>query len=349
MTNRVTTFFFIIGLVYLREIFIKLNVYPANKAIIKKAAGIIKSGGLVSFPTETVYGLGADALNPIAVARIFEAKKRPYFDPLIVHIESLSDIEKISKGFGHKEQKLAEKFWPGPLTLVLPKQSIVPDIVTAGLTTVAVRMPANKIARELLREAGTPIAAPSANLFGRVSPTRPEHVYNQLGNNVDMILDGGQCEIGVESTIIRIQNGNPFLLRHGGLPLEEIESVIGKVNQNNSAGKSTDFNKVEAPGQLPYHYSPLTPLELVDNIADINLDNIKAGLLSFKKPSYQLPFAQIEILSETGDLREAAANLFSCLNSLDAAGLDIIFAEKVPEKTLGTAIMDRLAKAAAKR
>ena len=334
---------------YLKERFIPLNIYPADKANIKRAAEIIKSGGLVAFPTETVYGLGADALNPIAVSRIFEAKKRPFFDPLIVHVDSFSSVEKISKGFGETEQKLAEKFWPGPLTLVLAKQSIVPDIVTAGLPTVAVRMPANKLARELLREAGTPIAAPSANLFGRVSPTKAEHVFSQLGNSVDMILDGGQCEIGVESTIIRIQGGRPFLLRPGGLPLEDIENIIGKVNQDIPEGNLADFSRVEAPGQLPYHYSPLTPLKLVDDIAELKLNNIKAGLLAFKQLSNNLPFHKIEILSESGDLREAAANLFSCLNTLDAAGLDIIYAEKIPEKNLGMAIMDRLTKAAAKR
>ncbi len=325
-----------------------MNIFPANKANIKKAADIIKSGGLVAFPTETVYGLGADVFNPIAVSRIFEAKKRPFFDPLIVHIASLSSIKEITAEFGSIEQKLAEKFWPGPLTLVLPKRSIIPDIVTSGLSTVAVRMPANELARELIREAGTPIAAPSANLFGRISPTKAEHVFNQLGGNVDMIIDGGQCEIGVESTIIRIGDGRPVLLRHGGLPVEEIEKITGKVNLNIPAAITDDSERVESPGQLPYHYSPVTPLVLIENIKNVKIGNLKAGLLAFTRPQINLPFFKMEILSETGNIREAAANLFSCLTNLDAAGLDIIYAEIVPEKGLGTAIMDRLTKAAKK-
>jgi L-threonylcarbamoyladenylate synthase len=296
-----------------------------------------------------VYGLGADVFNPIAVSKIFEAKKRPFFDPLIVHIASLSTVEEITEGFGPKEHKLAEKFWPGPLTLVLPKRSIIPDIVTSGLSTVAVRMPANELARELICEAGTPIAAPSANLFGRISPTKAEHVLNQLGKSIDMILDGGPCEIGVESTIIKIEGGLPVLLRHGGLPVEEIEKIIGKVNQNISLVNSASIEKVESPGQLPYHYSPVTRLELIRNTNHLKLDAIKAGLLVFTRPKKDLPFDKVEILSETGNMREAAANLFACLNNLDAAGLDIIYAEKLSEKGLGKAIMDRLTKAAMKR
>jgi len=334
---------------HIREILTTLKIFPANKANIKKAAGIIKSGGLVAFPTETVYGLGADVFNPIAVSKIFEAKKRPFFDPLIVHIASLATIEEITEGFGAIEHKLAEKFWPGPLTLILPKRSVIPDIVTSGLSTVAVRMPANELARELIRETGTPIAAPSANLFGRISPTKAEHVLSQLGKNIDMILDGGQCEIGVESTIIKIENGLPVLLRHGGLPIEEIEKIIGKVTQNNTAANSADIDRIESPGQLPYHYSPVTRLVLIKNTNNLKINGVKAGLLAFTRPQNDLPFDNIEILSETGNMREAAANLFSCLNNLDAAGLDIIYAEKVPEKGLGTAIMDRLTKAAKKR
>jgi L-threonylcarbamoyladenylate synthase len=323
-----------------------LNIFPANKANIKKAAGIIKSGGIVVFPTETVYGLGADAFNPIAVSKIFEAKKRPFFDPLIVHIASLSSIEEIAEGFGSIEKKLAEKFWPGPLTLVLSKRSSVPDIVTSGLSTVAVRMPANEIAISLIREAHSPIAAPSANLFGRISPTKAEHVLNQLGKTINMILDGGQCGIGVESTIIKIENGQPLLLRHGGVPLEEIEKIAGKAKQNISVFDSAGTGKVESPGQMPYHYSPVTPLVLVENIDNLKLKKAKAGLLAFKRPQIDMPFIKVEILSETGNMIEAAANLFSCLNNLDSADLDIIYAEIVPTTGLGMAIMDRLSKAA---
>ncbi|MFH0976455.1 MAG: L-threonylcarbamoyladenylate synthase [Spirochaetota bacterium] len=326
-----------------------MNIVPANKENIRKAAGIIKSGGLVAFPTETVYGLGANALDPIAVSKIFEIKKRPFFDPLIVHIASLPDIEFIAAELGETEQKLAQKFWPGPLTLVLRKKSIIPEIVTAGLPTVAVRMPASEVARELISAAGVPIAAPSANLFGRVSPTKAEHVFAQLGMDVDLILDGGKCEVGIESTIVKIESGRLVLLRHGGLPVEEIEKATGStliIRDNNSS----DIKNTESPGQLPYHYSPVTPIVLVQDIKNIRFDdNSKAGLLLFNGSGIDLRFKKVEILSETGNLREAAANLFSCMHSLDSAGLDIIYAETIPENGLGKAIMDRLTKAANKK
>jgi L-threonylcarbamoyladenylate synthase len=329
-----------------------LKIFPANKENIIKAGRIIKSGGLVAFPTETVYGLGANALDPIAAAKIFEAKKRPFFDPLIVHVSSISDIENIAEKFSILEQKLAEKFWPGPLTLILKKKKTVPDIVTAGLPTVAVRMPAHETARRLIMEAGCPIAAPSANLFGSISPTRAEHVLSQLGESIDMILEGGNCSVGVESTIIKCENGMPVLLRPGGLSVEEIEKVAGKSVNYKTDNLSTE-NNIESPGQLPYHYSPSTPLFLIKHIEQKLIDELlknkkKAGLLAFKKPLDNLPFKKIEILSADGNMIEAAANLFSYLHNLDAAGLDIIFAEMVPENGLGKAIMDRLNKAARK-
>lgn len=323
-----------------------MNIFPANSANIKKAADIIRSGGIVAFPTETVYGLGAGAFNPKAVSKIFEAKKRPFFDPLIVHIASITDIDEIAEKFGSTEKLLAQRFWPGPLTLVLPKRSIVPDIVTSGLPTVAVRMPANEVAASLIREACTPIAAPSANLFGRVSPTKAEHVFNQLGANVDMILDGGPCTVGVESTIIKIEKGQSVLLRPGGIPVEEIEKITGMTKQNLTASGSSGSAIVESPGQMPFHYSPVTPLIIVEDVAGIKTKKSKAGILVFRRPKTDLHFAKMEILSESGDLREAAANLFSSLNNLDAAGLDIIYAERVPSTGLGMAIMDRLTKAA---
>ncbi len=323
-----------------------MNIFPADKTNIKKAAGIIKSGGIVAFPTETVYGLGADAYNPVAVAKIFEAKKRPFFDPLIIHIASLAGLEEIAEQVGPTERKLAEKFWPGPLTLVLPKRGKVPDIVTSGLSTVAVRMPASEAALSLIREARTPIAAPSANRFGGISPTKAEHVFKQLGENIDMILDGGQCTVGLESTIIKSEDGQTVLLRPGGLPVEDIEKITGKIKQNFPLFDPSGTGKAESPGQLPYHYSPVTPLSLIEDLNNFKTGNLRAGLLAFKKPGMDLPFAKTEILSENGDLREAAANLFSCLNNLDAAGLDIIYAERVPLSGLGIAIMDRLTRAA---
>lgn len=317
-----------------------MNMVGVTQEIIKEAAAIIRKGGLVTFPTETVYGLGADALNPLAVVRIFEVKNRPRFDPLIVHIADFSSVEKLCSPVDERARKLMEKFWPGPLTLVLPKTQVVPDIVTAGFPTVAIRMPAHPVALRLIEEAGTPIAAPSANPFGYLSPTTAEHVREQVGKKVDLILDGGKCPIGVESTVIELTGKEPLLLRPGGLPIEEIEKVIGKVKI------STTSPKPRSPGQLTRHYSPRTPIRILKDRKFEVKTGKRVGLLSFKSPKKSLPYEVVEILSPQGDLQEAAANLFSCLHKLDRAGLDIIFAEPVPEVGLGRAIMDRLYKAA---
>lgn len=320
-----------------------MNVVGVTQEIIKEAAAIIRKGGLVTFPTETVYGLGADALNPLAVVRIFEVKNRPRFDPLIVHIADFSSVEKLCSSVDERARKLMEKFWPGPLTLVLPKTQVVPDIVTAGLPTVAIRMPAHPVALRLIEEAGTPIAAPSANPFGYLSPTTADHVREQVGKRVDLILDGGKCPIGVESTVIELTGKEPLLLRPGGLPIEEIEKVIGKVKI------STTSPKPRSPGQLTRHYSPRTPIRILKDRKFEVKTGKRVGLLAFKSPKKNLLYEVVEILSPQGDLREAAANLFSCLHKLDRAGLDIIFAEPIPEVRLGRAIMDRLYKAAGRK
>src|SRR5271157_1649357 len=287
-----------------------LKATPAN---ILEAAAVIQAGGLVAFPTETVYGLGADALNPIACAKIFEAKQRPRFDPIIVHVSSVEQAGTLFQTIPEQAAQLIAKFWPGPLTLVLPKTDIVPDIVTAGFDTVAVRMPSHPVAMELVQDAGTPIAAPSANPFGYLSATTAEHVRNQLGDRVDVIIDGGPSTIGVESTILKIGNP-PILLRPGGLPLEAIEEVIGTVEL---APPTSDAP--EAPGQLKSHYAPRTPLTILEDPAAIPTDK-QVGYLAFSTPNQELDVAAIEVLSTTGDLREAAANLFSSLHRLDAAG-----------------------------
>lgn len=307
---------------------------------IVKGAEIIRRGGLVAFPTETVYGLGADALNPAAVAGIFEAKQRPFFDPLIVHIADCSDINKISTGIDKKTYTLVERFWPGPLTVILPKNSSVPDIVTSGLGTVAIRMPRHDTALTLIKEAGTPIAAPSANRFSCLSPTTSRHVMEQLGNSVDMILDGGACTVGIESTIIKITPSGIHLLRPGGIATEGIEDCIGEKVIIDSAGV-----KPEAPGQLEYHYSPAKPVVITEKLP---LDDKKGGFLFFKKPCGDYPVERSFILSESGDLREAAANLFSHLHSLDSLEISRIYAQPVPETGLGLGIMDRLKKASMK-
>jgi len=311
-----------------------------KEGMIRQAAETIQQGGVVAFPTETVYGLGADAFNPLAVARIFEVKQRPFFDPLIVHVADLKTLDRLVERIPSSVLRLMEHFWPGPLTLVLPKKEEVPDIVTAGLSSVAVRMPKHPIACSLIEQASCPIAAPSANPFGYVSPTTAEHVREQLGDRVDLILDGGSCEVGVESTILSFVEKDPTLLRPGGIPLEEIESLIGKVEVR------LREEKISAPGMLPKHYAPRTPIRIHWSEESLKVyQNKKVGWLAFQKPSHGLKFSHIEVLSKKGDLREAAANLFSAIRRLDALGLDLILAEPVPETGLGRAIMDRLRRA----
>lgn len=319
-----------------------MSIVKSTTENILKAAEIIRAGGTVAFPTETVYGLGADGLNPISVAKIFEIKKRPTFNPLILHIDDKSKLELICETDNNKIQILINKFWPGPLTLVLPKKKIVPEIVTADNPTVAVRMPSNQIALELIKHSGVPIAAPSANLFNRLSPTKAEHVYNQLEDNVDLILDGGATEIGVESTIVEIENEEIILLRPGGIIKEEIESLLKCKIQHKQ--KTTDPN---SPGQLPFHYSPRTPLKFLSEADLDNLENKKVGGIFFSKQNVEFNFSRIEILSKENNFREAAANLFSALHILDEANLDLILVESLPEEGLGLAMMDRLKKAVA--
>jgi L-threonylcarbamoyladenylate synthase len=310
---------------------------------IRQAAETIRQGGIVAFPTETVYGLGADAYNPLAVARIFEVKRRPYFDPLIVHIAYPAYLVKLVKEIPSSAKKLTEKLWPGPLTVVLLKEENIPDIVTAGLPSIAVRMPDHPMALSLIKESECPIAAPSANPFGYLSPTTAEHVREQLGDQVDLILDGGPCPVGVESTIVSFLENKPRLLRPGGVSLEEIESIIGKV-------ESSPINdKPSAPGMFPRHYAPRTPIVLDwdEKYLDSYRDK-KIGFLAFQEPKNFSKFQHIEVLSKKGDFREAAANLFSAIRRLDALHLDLILAEAIPEAGLGRAIMDRLRRATSK-
>ncbi len=312
-----------------------------DNELIQHAAEIIKRGGIVAFPTETVYGLGADAFNPLAVARIFEVKRRPYFDPLIVHVAHPADVKKLVKEIPSHAKKLIERFWPGPLTVVLLKNENFPDIVTAGLPTVAIRMPDHPMALSLIKECRCPIAAPSANPFGYLSPTTAEHVREQLGDQVDLILDGGPCPVGVESTIVSFSEERPWLLRPGGVSLEEIESVIGKVTIS-----SVEEDSPSAPGMLPRHYAPRTPILLDWDEKDIDLHKGRnIGLLAFREPKNNLTFHSVEILSKKGDIREAAANLFAAIRRLDGLNLDFIVAEPIPEIGLGRAIMDRLRRA----
>ncbi|HSV99012.1 MAG TPA: L-threonylcarbamoyladenylate synthase [Sedimentisphaerales bacterium] len=305
----------------------------------KKAAAILRRGGVVAFPTETVYGLGANAFDAAAVARIFEIKGRPRFDPLIVHVGNLQQAKSLVADFPLKARELARRFWPGPLTLVLPKTERVPDIVTAGLPTVAIRMPDHPLALALIREAGTPLAAPSANRFGRISPTTAEHVRRQLGRDVDLVLDGGPCRVGVESTVLSLVEEEPSLLRAGGVAVEDIEAVVGPVLRPHA-----DPDCFTAPGQCPQHYAPDTPLILRERFDDPP-ETVRAGLLAFRAPTDQGAFTAVEVLSPAGDLQEAARNLFAALYKLDAMNLDVIVVERVPPRGLGLAINDRLGRA----
>lgn len=296
-----------------------------------KAVTFLRNGEVVALPTETVYGLAADALNAIAVAKIFEAKKRPCFNPLIVHVPELAWLEKIADLSGQDRQlieKLTDAFWPGPFTIVLPKREIVPDIVTAGLDTVAVRISAHPIFREVVREFGAPLAAPSANRFGRISPTAAKHVREELDGLIPLIVDAGSTIHGIESTIVALRNGRIEVLRRGPITVEQL-SEFGEVIVGASGPRP------EAPGQLPSHYAPRTPLVLVDDVASF-----------IPSVGQRCGFLQLRTLSERGDLTEAAANLFRCLRELDHATLDLIVAEKFPDQGLGAAINDRLQRAA---
>ncbi|MFP4547141.1 MAG: L-threonylcarbamoyladenylate synthase [Fidelibacterota bacterium] len=304
---------------------------------IKKAAKFIQDGKLVGFPTETVYGLGANALDPIAVAKIFELKERPSFDPLIVHIADLQDLEKLVLKHDERVYKLAEKFWPGPLTMILPKNSKVPDIVTSGLPTVGLRMPGNEIALELIKRSACPIAAPSANKFGRISPTTAAHVRKQLPE-IDFILDGGKTKVGIESTIIKLTENGFQILRSGVITEEEIEAVIPIDN-------TSKIKKKSAPGMMKSHYSPEKKILIIDRNNPLTIDKSKAGLISFSG-ELEKGYKKVIRVSENNDLKDYAANIFEAMHSFeDDDNIDIIIAEAVPETGVGKAIMERLRKA----
>ncbi|WP_319228723.1 L-threonylcarbamoyladenylate synthase [Draconibacterium orientale] len=304
---------------------------------IKLAAKLIGNGELVAFPTETVYGLGADAFNAEAVAKIFATKERPTFNPLIVHIRDISELEKLFVEIDDALLKLAEHFWPGPLTIVAKKQQAVPDIVSAGLDTVAVRMPANQTARELLKLSGKCIAAPSANRFGMLSPTTPEHVQKQL-HQLSCILNGELPKVGIESTVIELCQGEFKILRPGFITEQDLLKVLpqSKTKEANSPIKS--------PGLLKSHYSPQKPMYLLGNEPEYSA-NKKYGFLAFSEVKNPDKYHQIERLSTNADLGEAAANFFEALHRLEDSDVDLIIAEPVPETGIGIAIMDRLNKA----
>ena len=311
---------------------------------VARAARLLRDGKLVSFATETVYGLGANALDVHAVARVFAVKNRPHFDPLIVHVADRSWLTRIVSQWPETAERLAARFWPGPLTLVLPKTDLIPDLVTSGLPSVAVRMPSHPLALELLRLADVPIAAPSANLFGQLSPTCAEHVAERLGDQIDYLLDGGPCAVGVESTVLLLEPGRAVLLRPGGVTLEEIESVIGPVTLP-ACVTTSDQAAAQSPGMLPQHYAPRTPLAIVEDLSRVT-NSERCGLLTLRSLPNASRFAMVETLSANGDLTEAAANFFAALRRLDAANVEQIVAMPFPNHGLGRALNDRLSRAA---
>jgi L-threonylcarbamoyladenylate synthase len=320
------------------------DIVAADAKATEAAARTLKRGGLVAFPTETVYGLGADATQPEAIARLYQAKGRPSFNPLIAHVADLAAAQAIAR-FDAVSLKLAQAFWPGPLTLVLPKARgcTVADLATAGLDTVAVRVPAHPVALAILRALGKPVAAPSANLSGHVSPTTAAHVLSDLNGRIDLIVDGGPVTVGVESTIVACLDA-PMMLRPGGVPRSDIERVLEQPLMDATADIDTDAPHPLAPGMLASHYAPRTRVRL-------NADGLNPGeaLLAFGAPviSGLESAAAVLNLSPPGDLIEAAANLFGHLRALDGTGARAIAVMPIPEHGLGEAINDRLRRAAA--
>ena len=313
---------------------------------IQKAKLLLEAGELVGLPTETVYGLAGNAFNEDAVTKIFEAKDRPSFDPLIVHSGTMDQVVQYTGSINEDLLKLAEKFWPGPLTLLLNKKPIIPDLVTSGLDLVAVRIPRHPLAMELLLDLDFPLAAPSANPFGYISPTKAIHVQDKLGDKISYILDGGNCEVGLESTIVGIEEGQTIIYRLGGTEVSAIEKVVGKVlilPQSSSNPKS--------PGMLKSHYAPKTHFILgnVEELAERYTSlGVKFGVLSFEKDYAYLNPAENRILSKTRDFGEAAKNLFAAMRYLDQTDVSVILAEELPEVHFGKAINDRLRRAAAR-
>ncbi|MFH1847208.1 MAG: L-threonylcarbamoyladenylate synthase [Candidatus Omnitrophota bacterium] len=330
----------------------KIDPYNMDLELIKQAADILNNRGLVAFPTETVYGLGANALDPRAVTGIFEAKKRPLDDPLIVHIADIKDLYKLVEKMPQQAEKLVNRFWPGPLTVVLKKTDLVPDIVTTGLETVAVRMPSNIIARKFIEIAGVPVAAPSANLFGRPSPTSAEHVVEDLNSRIDVVLDGGKTEIGIESTVVEFVENRVVVLRPGGIDIEQIQEMVGEVAVCLGTGE-TD----RSPGQYPQHYSPNARVVVVENSPDqvkkvisraweMKSYGLHVGIMAKQGHEDDYKKFTVKVLGPKKDLKTCASRLFHILREFDAEKFDAIVAEGLSEQGLGRAIMNRLRKAA---
>ena len=326
---------------------------------IKAAASIIKSGGLVAFPTETVYGLGADALNADAILALFAAKKRPLDNPPIVHVENGSDVYKLAEEVPPKAELLMKQFWPGPLTLVFKRYPTVPDVTTAGLETIAVRMPKQNVALALIKASGCPIAAPSANLSGKPSPTSARHVFDDLNGRIDAILDGGPTRIGVESTVLDISVDPPMLLRPGGIPLEELRKAVGQVQLHPFITAETELEnkKARSPGMLHKHYAPRAQVILVEGVVPAIMSKVKeltsacwledkrVGVLATDETAWAYEADVVKSMGSRRNVDSMASNLFRLLREFDEENVDVIIAEGIPTEGMGLAVMNRLRKA----
>lgn len=344
-----------------KTLLLQVNPQNPSNADIKIAADIIKHGGLVAFPTETVYGLGANALNPDAVLALFKAKQRPLDNPPIVHVENVDDVYRLAKCVPAKAELLMKQFWPGPLTLVLERSKIVPDVTVAGLSTVAIRMPKNKIALALIKESQCPIAAPSANLAGKPSPTTAKHVFDDLNGRIDVILDGGPTHIGVESTVLDLSVDPPQILRPGGTSFETLKKVIPDVKLHPfvAAEQEVTFAEARSPGMRHKHYAPKAKLILVEGsvpavvekvkelIASCKREGSRVGVLVTDETASKYDADVVKSLGSRFNLDVVAKSLFKLLREFDAENVDVIIAESVPTEGLGLAVMNRLRKASA--
>jgi L-threonylcarbamoyladenylate synthase len=327
---------------------VKNDIYIPHPAItgtdIRMAGELLRQGEVVAIPTETVYGLAGNAFDTRAVAKIFEVKNRPAFDPLIVHSDRLEKIRTFVQCIPAKAQALADQFWPGPLTIILPRTEKIPDLVTSGLDTVAMRIPDHPLTRQLLASLDFPLAAPSANPFGYISPTTAAHVQQQLGDRIPYILDGGPCQVGIESTIVGFEGEETIVYRLGGMSLETLRKVVGKVRVMPHSSSNP-----KAPGMLKSHYAPRKPV-FIDELPELlkNYAPEKIGIIAFEQMAEGIPAGNQVVLSASGDYREAAQHLFAGMRYLDSLPVEVIYAELLPEKELGRAINDRIRRAAAK-
>jgi L-threonylcarbamoyladenylate synthase len=344
-----------------KTLLLKVNPHTPETEKIQVAAAFIKKGGLVAFPTETVYGLGANALNAKAILALFEAKKRPLDNPPIVHVENINDVYKLATHVPPKAEKLMREFWPGPLTLVFKHADTVPDVTVAGLDTIAIRMPRHNVALALIRESSCPIAAPSANLAGKPSPTSAQHVFDDLNGRIDAILDGGSTCIGVESTVLDMSVNPPMVLRPGGTPFEALQKAVGDVKLHPFvvAEAELPISAARSPGMRHKHYAPNAKVLLVEGsvasvtakvkelIASYRLEACKVGVLATDETAAQYGADVVKSLGSRFNLAVIAQNLFRLLREFDAEGVDVIVAEGVPAEGLGLAVMNRLRKASA--